>query len=56
MFADIRRYNALIDNCSVLTHPYVNSTPMDLTKKTNEPTTAPNYFLAPEICLIPNSI
>jgi len=51
MFADIRKFMMLVTNdCSLLTKPYYNSTPIDLQVKTND-TDIPDYYNDPHICL-----
>lgn len=51
MFADIRRFNTLVvNNCSLLTHPNYNSTPIDLQEKSDD-VVIPDYFNDPHICL-----
>jgi len=51
MFADIRQYMMLVTNdCSLLTKPYYNSTPIDLQMKSGD-TVIPDYYNDPHICL-----
>lgn len=51
MFADIRNYMSLTtNNCSLLTTPYKNATPIDLQMKNND-VSIPDYFNDPHICL-----
>ncbi len=51
MFADIRRFNSLVvNNCSLLTHPSYDSTPIDLQERSSD-VVIPDYFNDPHICL-----
>lgn len=50
MFADIRKFMDLSNDCSILTKFKNDTTPMDLEEKTNN-NSNPNYFQDPHICL-----
>jgi len=50
MFADIRKFMDLSNDCSILTKFKNDTTPMDLEEETNN-SSNPNYFQDPHICL-----
>lgn len=52
MFADIRKFMDLSNDCSILTKFKNDTTPIDLEEKTNNNSNSnPNYFQDPHICL-----
>jgi len=53
MFNTIRQFMELTYDCSMLTHHYTNSTPIDL-QESNGDVSVPNYFTDPTICLTGN--
>ena len=51
MFGDIRKFmNLNVNDCSLLVHPYYNSTSIDLQEKSND-VAIPDYYNDPHICL-----
>ena len=50
MFNTIRQFMELTYDCSMLTHHYLNSTPIDL-QENNSDVSVPNYYIEPSICL-----